>query len=206
MHYVTTLAEDASAFHACRAATHYQHRTRGFRFRKPFRMPATAVFLTHGLVLRTHDLADLIEFRYAYVASDAFTNVLQASLFDLFRQERIGDRRPRCADKIQDLRAQNIDHVIRTGEPPVTYDGNIGAEYFFSPLDEWSDPARLAKPTGTCVFAPFGVIADLQRYEVDHALLSKELENTQAVFIRFHPLFSVNVIHFKPCRDGATIA
>src|SRR3546814_18965916 len=62
-------------------------------------VPALAPFLAHGRVLGAADRRDGEIAGNADVAADAFADVFRPPLFDLLRQERIGDGRPRSEER-----------------------------------------------------------------------------------------------------------
>ncbi|MNT63063.1 hypothetical protein D3C72_2008390 [compost metagenome] len=64
-------------------------------------MPSLAPFLGHGRVLRAADRRHGEIARNTDIAADALTDVVETALLDLLRQERIGDRRTRCADHVE---------------------------------------------------------------------------------------------------------
>src|SRR6185437_752479 len=79
-------------------------------------MPAAAPFLTHSWILCAAEVGRGIVARHANVAADAFANVVDPSLLDLLREERISDRRPRCTDEIEHAALNLRNHRVGRGE------------------------------------------------------------------------------------------
>src|SRR5438132_441898 len=73
-------------------------------------VPATAVFLAGSGVLGAHQRTANLEAGGALVAADAFADLVQAPLLDLFREERIGDRRTGGTDDVVLARGDCLDH------------------------------------------------------------------------------------------------
>ena len=75
-------------------------------------MPTPAPLLAHTRVLgAAHRCKGKLP-RDADVAANAFANFVETSLFDLFRQERIGNRGPCCANHVQHAASDLADHGI----------------------------------------------------------------------------------------------
>src|ERR1700722_5509510 len=104
-------------------------------------MPAAAIFFADGDVLSAHDLAALLELGDAYIAANAFANILDPAFRDLGRQEGICDRRPGGADDVEHPRAYQTDHVIGTGKAAVADHGNARSQDRFALLDEGRHPS-----------------------------------------------------------------
>jgi len=79
MHGVAALSENPGAFHSGRACADDEHRPCIFHLLKYLGIPAAAIFLADRLVLRAHDLTDLVELRHADIAADALADILEAS-------------------------------------------------------------------------------------------------------------------------------
>ena len=126
-HIVTPAAQHHRRFQSGGPRTDYQH----FRWRiaRPdrFRVPPAPPFLTERWVLgaarRRHGEVS----RHAHVAADTLADILDAPLFDLFRQVRIGDRRPCRADEIENAVANESHHGIGRGEA-ANADHRLGGE------------------------------------------------------------------------------
>src|ERR1700681_652032 len=152
MHGVAALTENTRALHAGWTASHHENAA-GLKGLDEFlRMPAAAIFFADRDVLRTHDLAALLEFRHADVAPDALADIAQAALGDLRGQEGVGDGRPRRADDVEHARAEQGHHIVRAGEAPVADNGNSFPENGLALLDEGCHPARLAETRGSRIF------------------------------------------------------
>ncbi len=64
-------------------------------------MPSASPFLSHGRILRTaNGNAEAIA-GIANVATDAFADVVEPTLFDLLRQERVGDGGTGRTDEVE---------------------------------------------------------------------------------------------------------
>ena len=113
-HLVTLLAEHARALEAGGPRTDHQHRVRRRRLRHAFRMPSTPPLLAHRRVLRAPDRHEPAVRRDADVAPDALADVVHTPRADLVRQERVGDRRPRRADQVEDAAPNGRDHRVGT--------------------------------------------------------------------------------------------
>ena len=79
-------------------------------------MPAAPPLLAHGRVLGATDRHASAVADVTNITADAFADIVGTTLFDLFRQERIGDRGPRRADEIDDAALDLADHGIRRGK------------------------------------------------------------------------------------------
>ena len=79
-------------------------------------MPAAPPLLPHRRVLGAADRRHRPVAGDADVAADALADVLQAALFDLLRQERVGDRRARGPDQVEHLLADQAHHRVGRGE------------------------------------------------------------------------------------------
>ena len=79
-------------------------------------MPTAPPFLPHRGILRTPDRRHRVIAGHTDVAANAFTNVGVHAQFDLPRQERISDGRPRRTNEIHNARTDLIDHHVGTGE------------------------------------------------------------------------------------------
>src|SRR6202030_1214993 len=118
-HGIAACHQHPRAFGAGRAGTHDQYGVVGAAFRKFLRMPAAPIFLAGGGVLRAdHRRAADLPARNADVAADADADVVVAALFDLLRQPRIGNGRPRRADDIGDALGHDLRHFFRVSEAP----------------------------------------------------------------------------------------
>ena len=109
------LAEDHRALHAGRPGADDEHVVVGVRrFREPLRMPAAAVLLARSRVLRADQRrpADLPA-RDADVAADALADIVEPSLVDLLRQERVGRRRPAGGDDVELALVDRLGHQVR---------------------------------------------------------------------------------------------
>ena len=114
--------ERQRALHAGRAATDHERVEAGPELRKPLRMPAAAVLLACGRVLGAADVAAAVGLGDAHVAADALADLVDASLVDLARQERVGDRGPGGADQIPHAAADDLGHQIGVGQPADAHD------------------------------------------------------------------------------------
>ncbi|MEI2807145.1 MAG: hypothetical protein V9G18_14785 [Albidovulum sp.] len=94
-----------------------QHRVGPPRHRgRHLRVPAAAPFLAHRRVLGAADRRAEPVMRIADVAADAFADVVKPAVADLCRQERVGDRRARGADEVEDAAADLAQHRLGAGE------------------------------------------------------------------------------------------
>src|SRR5690606_24922707 len=127
VHIVAALAEHARALHTGRPRTDGQDRARRSGLGELLRMPAAAVFLVCGGVLRADDgrAADLPT-GDADVAADALANVLVATFLDLLGNERVRDRRTGEAEDIEAAFANARGHVVRTGFAADAQHGHLG--------------------------------------------------------------------------------
>ncbi len=83
---------------------------------EPLRVPAAAVLLAGGRVLRAAQVAAPDRARVAGVAADALAHLVVAALLDLARQERVGDRRPGGADQVDRAAPHDLGHPVGVGE------------------------------------------------------------------------------------------
>src|ERR1019366_741011 len=102
--------------------------------RYALRMPSLAPLLAHRRVLRAADRRNGHVAAHADVAADALADVVDASLLDLPREERVGDARPRRADEVEHAAAHLVGHRVGRGEPPHADDRLRGA--LLHPADE----------------------------------------------------------------------
>src|SRR5207302_10969349 len=108
------LAEHHRALHPGRPGTDHEHVVvRVLGLREALRMPAAAVLLTRGRILRADQrrAADLPA-RDAGVAADALADVLEPPLVDLPRQPRIRDRRAAGGDDVELPGVDRLDHPV----------------------------------------------------------------------------------------------
>ena len=75
-------------------------------------MPAAAVLLARGRVLRAAEVAAAIGGRVTGVAADAGADLVVAALLDLERQVRVGDRRARGPDQIPHAALDDVGHHV----------------------------------------------------------------------------------------------
>ena len=114
---ITALAQRPRRFEPRRPGTDDEHRVVRALRRDAFRVPAAAPFLAHARVLgATHGGGSKLS-GDADVAADAFADLVDAPLFDLLRQEGIGDRWPRRTDHVQHAALDLAGHGVRRGEP-----------------------------------------------------------------------------------------
>src|ERR1700683_4150973 len=176
VHGVAALTQDSRALHPRGTAADDQHAAGVSRAVEFLRMPAAPVLLADGYILRAHDLAALLELRHADVAADALADVLHPALGDLGRQKGIGNGRTRGADDVEHAGANQSDHVVGAGQPAVPDPRNVRPENGFSLLDEGRHPAGFAKARCSRILAPFRVIADLERHQIDRAFAAAYLQ------------------------------
>ena len=115
-HLIAALAQNQRRLQPGGAAADDQHPVTFPARGDPFWVPALAPFLHEGGVLgaaadRTGHIAG-----HADVAADAFADIFEPALFDLLRQERVGDRGARGPDEIQHAFAHLPHHRIGRGE------------------------------------------------------------------------------------------
>ena len=96
------LAERDRALHPGRPGADDQHRAIGVRRAlEPLGMPPAPMLLAGGGVLDAAEMPVPVDLHDADVRAGAFADLVGASLGDLLRQERVGDRRPRAADQVE---------------------------------------------------------------------------------------------------------
>ena len=109
-------------------------------FARCVRMPALAPFLAHRRVLRSGS-ASRSCLRKRRCCSRCIRGYRRCVLLDLARQERIGDRRPRRADHVENAPAQLTYHRVGRCEPADADNGL--ACHLLHPADE-----RLLRASG----------------------------------------------------------
>src|ERR1700692_2611332 len=89
-------------------------------------MPAAAPLFTGGRILGTAHRYAVVPARDAYVAADAFADLVLPAVIDFFRQVRIRDGGSRASDQIEDSAAYLRDHHIGRGEAAHAHDRPFG--------------------------------------------------------------------------------
>ena len=131
------LREHDRALHAGRAGADDEDVVGGVRGAlEPLGMPASAVLLAGGRVLRAADVAARVARDDAHVAADALADLVQPALLDLLRQERVGDRRPGGADDVRHAASGRLGHLSAFVKRPTPTIGLLGrAAHLARPLE-----------------------------------------------------------------------
>src|SRR5262245_27868287 len=166
-----TLCEHHRAFHSSRPGADDEYVVFVVRrLIEPLRMPAAPVLFARGRVLRTPDRwPALLPPRYADVARDALSDVIEAAFLDLPREERVGDRGSRCPDDVALPGVDRLEHHVRVGEAADIADRLL--------RDLLGNPrvrrlvVHLEKARGPRILAP------IQRADVDVPVVDEMVEN-----------------------------
>ena len=163
------LPEHEGALEPRRAGADDQHLAAGVRRTlETLRVPAAAELLARGRILRARDLVMVERARKADVATDALADLVEPSLLDLLRQERVGDRRPRGADQIPDAAADDLHHSLRARQASDAYDRlRRGLTNVARPLEL---PALIVAARRRDVRGAVGDRADVHVPEVDEVI------------------------------------
>ena len=206
VHVVAAFPQDPRTFHAGGPAAHHENRAGVGCLCELLRVPAAAILLHRGRVLGAVDLAVLLELRDTHVAADTLPDVLGAPLFDLLRQEGIGDRRPRCADDVALARVDDAHHVVGAGEAPVV-DDRYAAHHGLDLIDERPGPVGLAEARAAGVLAgPFLEIADLGGQHVHHTLPRQDFAEADALVEVLDAPLAARGVEIEAGADGAVVA
>ena len=150
------------------APTTSTSRSRVLRRLEALRVPAAPELLARGRVLGAADVAARVRLRDADVAADALADLVEPSLLDLAREERVGDRRPRGADHVPDAARDDLRHLVGVGEARDADDRLRGRlAHVPRPLEL---PALLEEARGAGVLRPLGRRADRHVPEVDEVV------------------------------------
>src|SRR5207245_4676823 len=114
-HLVAPPAERQRALEARGTCADHEDRARAPRLGDALGMPAAAPLFSDGRILGASHGHRIVPARDADVAADALADVLLASLVDLARQERVGDRGPRGADEIEHAAPDLTHHGFGAG-------------------------------------------------------------------------------------------
>ena len=113
---VTAICQLQRTLEAGRAGADDQHRVIADGGIDTLRMPALLPFLALGRVLRTANRRRHVVLCDTDIATDAFANFIDATLIDLARQERVGDRRTRRTDQVEHAAPYLRHHRIGGGK------------------------------------------------------------------------------------------
>src|SRR5258706_8801737 len=130
-------------------------------------MPAAAIFLARGGVLSAdHRRPANLPARYADVAADADTHVVDPALLDLPGQKWIRNRRPGSADDVRDPLGHDLGHLFRIGETPHAQHGF--ARHLLDELGPGNLVSLLIKARGPGILTPFGDISAIDAPQADN--------------------------------------
>ncbi len=86
-------------------------------FGRPLRMPTLAPLLTDRRILGTAHRNAIVPTRYTDIAANAFANLILPAGLYFVRQEGVGNRGPRTADKVENTALNLRHHGVRGSEP-----------------------------------------------------------------------------------------
>ncbi len=115
-------------------------------------MPAAAVLLARGRVLRAAEVVAPLGLHHADVAADALAHLAVAPLLDLLGQKWVGDGRARRPDQVPRARADDLRHAVGVGQAADADDRLRGRlPYVLGPLElvallEEARRARVLRP------------------------------------------------------------
>src|SRR6267142_4059375 len=113
MNRISASAQESCTLEPGRTRTDYKERVLSGSRRYDFRVPALSPLFTHGGILRAPDRCHSVVARHADIASDAFANVVDVSVLDLFGQEGVGDGGAGSPDHVEDPASNLRHHGIR---------------------------------------------------------------------------------------------
>ena len=200
---IAALHQHAGALGARRAGADHQYGVLGGALREFLRVPAAAIFLAGGGVLRAnHRRPADFPARNAYIAADADADVVVAAFLDLLRQPGIGDRGARRADDVGDALGDDLGHLLRVGETADPEHGFLG--HLFDESGPGNLVALLVESGRPGVLAPLGDVAHVHVPQIDQRV--GQGDELHAVILDLDAGVAVERIDGEAGGDGRVVA